>query len=547
MLVTAVLCGKSTIADNSKMNDADSSWLQAVRQYRLPEWFTHANRVHAHTRLGIKRYENNPIFREAAGHFKDMGFEVFTRHIVGGSEPAWWPSAVGAVLPQAKESNIAKEIIDNAHAQGMKIIVYYRHMEDNGMARKHPEWICRDAEGKPYLKRGKKMCFNTPYREFVQKRLLELVDMGADGFYFDETHQPDICTCPACRKNGRNREQIIRETFLQYRRAIHKRNPDVVLLVSARFEGLSHDLFRLPDVCKTEPHVAGRYGGAGIFGDALALTFARDAADGRPSHFWWWNERESRLFDCAKILAFGHIFNFDVKEKCIGNPESELYQTASRYASFGALLTPHLKDSVPIRWAIVHYPEGKPDALGKQPVVMPAFTSISKTHVPTGVIIDSQLREGIPDGCGLLVFPDPAQAPLDEPKVARHIRDFKARGGVVIMGPVDKNFKDKLGSLRSKSPVYATGPSDGFVMTAFQSAENDRWVIIVLNSDPKDKKTLRSPTRLIFPQSRKPAKVVCIPSNRELPVKQTPQAYVVETTSKTIRIFLVDWEPESGK
>lgn len=554
-----VACGLSAGVDESKNESDRTSWLEQVKGYQVPEWFADANRVHAHTRLSAvvpynqtrhpaatftNKWLGTPVFADAPKHFKAMGFDVFTRHIKSGDEPAWWPSAVGAVLPQATDRNIAKEIIEQAHAQGMRIIVYYRHMEDAGMAKEHPEWICRDPSGKPYVTRGLKMCFNTPYRDFVEKRLLELTDMGADGFYFDEIHQPTVCTCPSCKKDGKNREQIIREMFLRYRQVVHKRNPKVVLLISCRFEGLGHDLWRMPDTCKIEPHVASKYGGNSTLGYALGLAFIRDAADGKPAHLWWSPTRPSSLLDCAWTLAFGHIFNFDVWEAMIADPEAAAYRMARQHASLGATLTPYLKRTIPVRWALVHYPEGRPDGMTNEQTVLPPFQSIMALHVPTGIIIDSQLREGIPSECGLLVIPDPRRAPLGDPQVSHHLSFFQQRGGQVVICPIKEDHQKSLRDWQRKAPLQATATSDAILMTVYRNAPADRWTVILLN--PTSEKI--SAARLILSRSRKPLSVTDIMAKKDLPVVSRQESFLVEIPPFTLMSAVsVNWEKAAAK
>lgn len=547
-------CGFGSSTDQSQEARARTSWLDEVKGYRVPDWFANANRVHAHTRLSAVaptsqldaptttlagEWLGTPVFNDAPKHFKAMGFDVFTRHIVSGDEPAWWPSAVGDVLPQAKDRNIAREIIEQAHANGMRIIVYYRHMEDRGMAREHPEWVCRDSSGKPYVSRGLKMCFNTPYRDFVEKRLLELAQMGADGFYFDEIHQPDVCTCPACKSNGKRREEIIREMFLPYRRAIHKLNPELVLLVSGRFEGLSHDLWRLPDICKIEPHLAEKYGGEGIHGYALGLTFIRDAADGKPAHLWWSSKIQSSLLDCAWTLAFGHIFNFDVMEDMIADSESDAYRMAQKHTAMGAKLTPYLKGTVPVRWALVHYPEGKPDGLAMKQSVLPVFRCVMDAHVPTGTIIDSQLRDGIPSECGLLCIPDPDRAPLRDPQVSRQIRSFEKRGGQLVIGTSENNYQQFIREWQGKAPLYAEGSPDVFLLTVYRQVDGDSWTVILLNPTSENIQS----ARLSFSRSRKPLRVRSIMDNKDLAIVSLNDRFVVEIPAfSMLSVLSVSWE-----
>lgn len=50
-----------------------------------------------------------------------------------------------------------------------------------------PDWVQRTRSGKEHrFKRGIALCPNSPWRQKYLEYLEELVEMGADGLYFDE-------------------------------------------------------------------------------------------------------------------------------------------------------------------------------------------------------------------------------------------------------------------------------------------------------------------------------------------------------------------------
>ncbi|MCT4587627.1 MAG: hypothetical protein N4A71_07380 [Carboxylicivirga sp.] len=510
--------------------EVSEKWLAEIHGYQLPAWYDGANRVHGHTRLTAVRPTNHvdakshdikvawldtDEFKNAGKYFKELGVEVFSRHVHTGDEGAWWPSEVGEVLDLAKNRNIAKEIIDEAHQNDQRIIVYNRHIEDYGMAKAHPEWVCKNEEGKDYVIRGKMMCFNSPYRDYVQTRLLELVDLGVDGFYFDSRHQPSTCHCDYCKANEKNRQTIIRETFLQFRRAVHERNPECVILISGRFEGQSHDLWRIADSPKIEDHLPPKYGGKDAVGYSLGLTFIRDAADGKPAHCWRNNKTAVTDKEGIWILAFGHIFNYDVHESFLAKPESERYRTGTQFVKYGEVFAEALTGKRPVRNAIVHYPEGMPDGLKKKQIVHPVFADVYKYQMPTGIIIDSQLREGIPEECNLLVFPNIDKSAFNEDKVAKNIRAFKARGGVVISNMQDEEAKLLIAEARKHSMVYLNDSSGNVHLNAYLNQKGDELSVILFNTVHSKTGT----TRLYFPKDKSIKSVRNIQSKVELSVK----------------------------
>jgi Ca2+-binding EF-hand superfamily protein len=514
-------------------------WLAEVQGYQLPGWYDKANRVHGHTRLTAVRPTNHvdaksdkvklawldtDEFKHAGKYFNQLGVDVFSRHVRTGDEGAWWPSKVGEVLDLAKNRNIAKEIIDEAHQNDQRIIVYNRHMEDHGMAKAHPDWVCKDKNGKAYVRRGKMMCFNSPYRQHVQARLLELVDMGADGFYFDSGHQPHKCYCDFCKKNGKNRQQIIRETFLQFRRVVHERNPECVILISGRFEGQSHDLWRIADSPKIEDHLPPKYGGKDALGYSLGLTFIRDAADGKPAHCWRNNKTAVTDKEALWILSFGHVFNYDVHETFLANPTSERFRTGKQLVKYGAVFTQAMAAKKPVRNAIVHYPEGMPDGLKKKQLVHPVFANVYKQQVPTGIITDSQLREGIPDDCQLLVFPNTKKSVFEEAKVTEHLADFKARGGVVITNPLETAAKEMIAKVREQSIVFLDDQSEKIHLTAYTNPKGDELSVILFNTEDFD--TVAS--KLYFPKGKSVESVQDIQNKTKLSVKKDKKGVYVD-------------------
>ena len=146
--------------------------------------------------------------------------------------------------------------------------------------------------------------------------------MGADGFYFDSGHQPYTCYCKACKGNKKQSEEIIREAFLQFKKAVHAKNPECVLLISGRFEGLGHDLWRIADSPKIENHLPPKYGGKDPVGYSLGCTFIRDAADGKPAHCWRNNKTPVSIKEAVWLMTFGHVFNYDVAEEFLNKPDN---------------------------------------------------------------------------------------------------------------------------------------------------------------------------------------------------------------------------------
>jgi len=519
-------------------------WLNGAGDYQLPEWYDQW-RVCAHTRLGPP-WHDKPVFLTAAHEFAKIGFHVFSRHIKSGQEGAWWPSKEGAIVDWAQDRNCAKEIIDEAHAAGLRLIAYNRHMEDAHMAEQHPDWVWVDWNGQPLkTNRGAIMCVNSPYSDYFLRRQIELVDMGADGFFYDEVHMPKTgCWCPFCRKKFKEETGLdhpaeadpndpvwnklidfnnasIERNFLKYRQALHERNPQLVMLIGSHKypqmieRHLTQRLFRIADSMKTEFSLPlrGEYTGKpgakqsdNVKGLrprepdarlALGYTLARDAADGRPAHIWAHGllDARSAIFATAGMIAHGCIANLDNNEQHI--PDIEKFKPA---VDMGNRVSPGFAGTSPLRWALVHYAEAArdkclPDATEAwKNVLYPmfgAYKALLRAHYPVGVITDSQLEEGLPADCRVLFLPAPDQ--LTDPMKAA-VEAFKKRGGLVVAQRPQWEWHDEEGhekataafmteikSAAAESPVHVAGGNETMHAASFVGKKENRLTVALAN------------------------------------------------------------------
>lgn len=515
-------------------------WLAEADNYRLPEWYE-AIRVCAHTRLSWSWFRKDPErFLRAGERLASVGFKAVARHMRSGSEAVWWPSAVGDVQPEAKGRDFAKEIIDEAHNAGCRIILYHRHMEDEWYAREHPDCRVLDVRGRPVEKRGPKVCLNTPFADFVQTRLVELAKMGADGLYFDEVHmEKPICWCPACRAGFKEatgmeypegadpydpafqkaieyKNVVMERVFRKWREAIHAANPECVMLIGSNTypamndRHFTHRLCRVTDSMKSEFNLAARLGNNRIFaidkgmaspavGMRIALGYAicRDSCDGRPAHVWTHGLEDpvSARFAAAGMIAHGLVANLDVQEGKL--PQEEVFADA---VALGNRVAPAFAGMRPLRWGLIHFSEWARDyylpdeAEAWRKVLYPtygAFAAMMRERLPVGVLTDSQLEQGRLDGCRVLFLPAPDRL-SDRMRAA--VEGFRARGGLVVAQrdawrwhdaaggeAAAGEFLAALGAVAGKAPVAATGGGGGMQMVAFSGGGGNRLSVALVN------------------------------------------------------------------
>ena len=525
----------------SPIESITPAWIEEAQNYRLPSWYD-STRVSAHTRLSWRWRTRDPErFFHAGGSFASLGFREFVRHIKSGDEAAWWPSRIGSVLPEAQTTNVAERLIAEAHAAGCRIIAYYRHMEDRSIAAEHPEWTARDWQGEIIEKRGPKICFNTPYADFVQTRLVELAKMGVDGFYFDEVHMPKpFCWCDNCRNRfkaatgidypkGRDpfdpayqkaiefKNVTIERVFRRWRQAIHAVNSEAVLLIGSNSypqmveRQTTHRLYRIADSMKTEFSLPSRAAANRVFSTdsslaptehdarlALGYAIARDACDGRPPHVWIHglpNATHAR-FAAAGVIAHGGIANLDHSEPTI--PDARLFRDA---VALGNRLAPAFAGMRPMRWALVHYSEYARDHdLPDEPAawrhvlypVYGAFTTLFRHHLPVGIITDSQLEQGLSAHTKVLFIPSPKRL-TDRMRSA--VDRFERAGGRVVYqrpnwrwherdGGMERAGRGLLSELEpsvGSAPLFVKGGPTRMHSVFFANGDASRLTVALVN------------------------------------------------------------------
>ena len=118
---------------------------------------------------------------------------------------SYHPTAVGCRHPQLT-TNLLRLQMDACHEIGVNVPIYLTAGLNNYAAAQHPEWREITADGQyagwasgPLQPGFHKMCFNTPYLDYLVRLIEEAVTMfpDADGVFLDIIHQGECC-CPKC-------------------------------------------------------------------------------------------------------------------------------------------------------------------------------------------------------------------------------------------------------------------------------------------------------------------------------------------------------------
>ncbi len=89
--------------------------------------------------------------------------------------------------------------IATLHRRGLKAIGYYHTFNSEPIARDHPEWLNREANGKPF---GTACCMLSPLLdEWMLPHIAEIVThYDVDSMFFDGTYAHVPCYCEHCRR-----------------------------------------------------------------------------------------------------------------------------------------------------------------------------------------------------------------------------------------------------------------------------------------------------------------------------------------------------------
>lgn len=95
--------------------------------------------------------------------------------------------------------DMLEEQIAALHKRGMRAIGYYHTFNSEPIARDHPDWRERDADGNP---QGIGICMLGPLlQDWMLPHIEEIVSLyDVDAMFFDGTYARAVCCCRACRE-----------------------------------------------------------------------------------------------------------------------------------------------------------------------------------------------------------------------------------------------------------------------------------------------------------------------------------------------------------
>jgi len=449
------------------------------------------HRVQLHTQFPTNAI-NNKLFFALEDTLVNMGVKSYTRFIKGDGKGAWWPSSVGEMDAKLKGVNIANTIIENAHRNNLNIIAYHRHMEDEWVLENHPTWATRDWTGKVYMHRGPRICWNSPYRQFVATRMEELVKMGVDGLYFDSVQMPrDACFCDNCKKAFKEQygetkfpnkpnlndpsylklialnNKTVTDSFREWTTKLKSINPKVALVMGNHHwptlldYHLNEEYIAISDIPKTEFNAGASKSKEMLFlkpdnhlvQDDIKMMMGWDLvyclSGEKPPHVWIphildnYENPEMIKLAASAIIVNGGIANFHFSlENLTRKDLKPVFQ-------FGDQAGKVLKDSKRVKWIALHYDETLRTSLFTDSVgyfrdfyypFHGLYKYLKSQNIPFTILSTDQIAaEGLSEYSILVSLAGSAE----NPKLKTPIQQFKKDGKTVIVPETGLKWEDR--------------------------------------------------------------------------------------------------------
>ncbi len=156
--------------------------------------------------------------------------------------------------------NLLKEQIEACHKRNIRVPIYVTIMWDHYTAQRRLDWLVVDEKGAPVgtpiFEAGfyRRLCYNTPYREFLRRHVTEICEMlPVDGFFFDIVHDTP-CACFYCRElmqkkgidptNAEQRWRFMHQTMLDWQAEmsalVRRYHKDATIFYNAGHVGPRH-------------------------------------------------------------------------------------------------------------------------------------------------------------------------------------------------------------------------------------------------------------------------------------------------------------------
>lgn len=387
------------------------------------------------------------------------------------------------------------EVLAGLKQQGIRVIAYTTFSWDEYIARKHPEWLRVDVDGKPirhnlgqnlYAK-WNWICLNSPYRDFFLRQMDELIgNYDFEGLFLDIVfhRRAQVCYSPYCQQRWKEkyggeiprdlqgsdyaryldfRRENFEELFQQVREVGRKHNKRFMLTHNY---GLT---YRHDDYVATEfdPH------GVDFYNPTLSAKLYRARAGGKEvelighrfNQHWDFMIKPVELmrFEVATGIAHNCAVMYVDQPYIDGGLDKRVYQTLKKGFQAADELVPLVKGTVPYAEIGVLTSERSFDM---DPATYRdfagAYEMLTELHWPFDVLTEENLNQRDLAKYRVLIVPNIVY--MSTAQVAE-VRRYVEQGGSLLFcyrsATFDENAKQSL--QLSFGLVQITGETDNQV------------------------------------------------------------------------------------
>jgi hypothetical protein len=428
------------------------------------------------------------------------------------SGPSWKTQYEGRPA-FVKDRDLVAELSAACQAEKMRFLGYIWALYDEPAWEAHPDWRITNSAGKPIgNKDNPAVCCNSPYRDLVRNRLIELARNypGLHGVFFDMFYwSRNGCYCQFCRDKfkaltGQDpppkedfesplwlrwqdfQQRSIEESMADWRAAIRQVRPDFVILANSWNGWIFHNS-----------------------GNGISSVRIADHLDGTlEEEGWYWGAGEESFFGFPQRWPFMDLYlrcigdNAARPDRCLahmweaGNvppavhgplPTEEVIARVATMVSFGVHPWPYFRrgpqgmkpvfDFVKARepwlqgaklspWCALVVSESTQNWYGRgEPIprylesIHGALRCLWERHLPVEIITDEDLERGDLSPYAVVLLENAACL---SDKSAQRLRDYVNAGGGLV-ATYESSLYDEGGQ---KRPDFALGDIFGAKYTA---------------------------------------------------------------------------------
>jgi putative glycosyl hydrolase-like family 6 (GHL6) protein len=384
----------------------------------------------------------------------------------------YYRSSLGQLHSGLNGRDLFRDLVEEAHRLGLKVIAYYSASWDTRVAQRHPEWLTLDRFGKVSVGRWPTLCLNSPYRSLIYQHLAEIAQTTrADGIWLDMAIiGKDRCYCEFCSAEFRKRYNLslprsetevgwpsflewryetVEALFAEARNVIKQANPSIAFCnnywgypymdwsMGSRAVGA----LRSVDYATGE----GYSEWSGITSPSLFSKYLRDASGDRPfevllSRFhetWDFTVRPATqmAYEAYAAAANGATVTVDDEPYYDGTIEPEVYRLLQPIFHEIRSRRDLVTGTKPLRYAGIWYSQKSHDQYSpeRNSEFIASFAGVYKAlleeHVPVGFVFDERRADTMLENYAVLLLANVVRLDADDIVL---LTEFVSRGGGLV-------------------------------------------------------------------------------------------------------------------